>query len=132
MTVAQTAYLGKIQTNDGSGAAYVDWTEVYEIVTPDQTTPELDVTHLSSSNMTREYIAGWKDSADITFSQNYVESDYSRALGLKGTSKTWKIHFPDGSILTFSGFIKSTAMTLAVDVMRVTHTIRVSGAVVLT
>lgn len=131
---AITAYLSSISVNDGSGNTHVDWLEVRQITEPNPQPDEIDVTHLESDDFTKEYIPGWKDTSECSFTVNYIETEYARAWALKGVTKQWKITDPDGGIITFDGYVRSISRPLEVGNSQIICTIgiRVSGEVTLT
>ncbi len=105
---AQGTYFGT-----GDGASPEDFGELAEVVSiggPNQTSEEIDVTHLRSMSGYREFIQSFKDSGELPLECNYVPGSLSQAAILAefdtGTIKTRRIFYPDGATDTFSAYVK--------------------------
>ena len=105
-------------------------------VSPDS--EELDVTTLDSTGGYREYMQGFKDPGELEVSGYHDGSDAGqtalRTAYAAGTSGEVKITFPDGTVVSFSGFVKAHTIGAAeVDgAVGFGATFRISGAVSVT
>lgn len=99
---------------------------------------ELDVTTLESTGGYREYVQGFRDSGEVEISGFHDASDAGqkavRSAFASGKGGTFLVEFPDGSTVSFSGFIKSHSIGSAeVDgAIAFGAVIRISGPVVVT
>ena len=99
------------------------------------TADELDTTCLDSTGGYREFLAGFKDSGELSLTGFHDGSDTGQALcrtlfGTGATGYFW-VKFSDGSEVIFTGFLKGyTAGSADVDgVVGFGATIRVTGVV---
>lgn len=96
---------------------------------------EVDVTTLESEGGYREYIQGFKDSGEVELSGFHDAGDAGqkalRAAYAAGKSGAFEVDFPDGTKVTFSGFVKKHTMGAAeVDgAIGFGAVVRISGAV---
>lgn len=97
-----------IAVNDGASSAYVDITGVISFTPPNPEVGEYDSTHLNSTAGTMTKKPKSRAEPDrMSITMWYDESEYERLIGLRGTEKNFKITYPDSSIDTFAGFIRS-------------------------
>lgn len=99
---------------------------------------EVDVTTLESTGGYREYMQGFRDSGEVELS-GYHDADDAGQTGLRtafnsGASGAFEVSFPDGTRVSFSGFVKSHSIGSAeVDgAIGFGAVIRISGAVTVT
>ena len=96
---------------------------------------ELDVTTLDSAGGYREYLQGFKDSGRLEVSGFHDAGDAGqaalRAAYASGTTGAAKISFPDGTEVSFTGYVKSHTIGAAeVDgAVGFGAVFRISGAV---
>lgn len=102
-------------------------------VTPDS--EEIDVTTLDSPNGYREYLQGYKDPGILSV-EGYHDGDDAGQQALRtafdsGRETACSIIFPDGSMVTFSAYVKSYTIGAAkVDgAVGFSARLRLSGAV---
>ena len=99
---------------------------------------ELDVTTLESTGGYREYMQGFRDSGELELTGYHDASDAGqkaiRAAFASGAAGAFEVDFPDGTTVSFSGFVKSHSIGSAeVDgVIGFGATIRISGPVSVT
>ena len=99
---------------------------------------ELDVTTLESMGGYREYMQGFRDSGELELTGYHDASDAGqkaiRAAFASGAAGAFEVDFPDGTTVSFSGFVKSHSIGSAeVDgVIGFGATIRISGPVSVT
>lgn len=99
---------------------------------------ELDVTTLESTGGYREYLQGFRDSGELEISGYHDGGDAGqkalRTAYSSGVIGAFEVAFPDGSTVSFSGFVKShTIGSAEVDgAIGFGATIRISGPVVVT
>ena len=78
-------------------------------ISPDS--EELDVTTLDSTGGYREYLQGFKDSGELEVSGYHDSGDAGqtalRAAYASGASGTAKVAFPDGTEVSFTGYVKA-------------------------
>lgn len=122
--------------NGASPEVYsLEITEVTSIGGPNETSEELQATHLRSPGRRHEYIQSYLDTEDLPLEMNVVSGDASqlqlRSDYLAGTTRSYRLNYPDGSTDTFDAFVKGVSRNFAVgEVLRFTVTLRVSGDVV--
>lgn len=100
--------------SDGSGGtgAFIQVKECNSLSAPENVADDVEVTHLESPNRTKEFIAGFMDTGEGSFSGNYIPSDPGQLqlIDAEGTGlkSGFKIILPEtlGQI-TWSGYVKS-------------------------
>jgi hypothetical protein len=125
-------YLVPLSAIDTSPAAYIAMAEVYNITPPNQQVDDVDVTHNTSPNRTREFIPGLIDPGECSFEMNFVPGSDSdgilQALKTAGQQTQCKIEFPNTETWEFLGSVKGYEIASGTeDKMTATVTIRVSG-----
>lgn len=96
---------------------------------------ELDVTTLESAGGYREYIQGFRNSGEIEISGYHDATDAGqtalRTAFASGAVGAFRVDFPNGTYVTFNGFVKSHTLGAAeVDgAIGFGAVIRVTGAV---
>lgn len=119
-----------IENAPGSGV-FVELDEVYDVVPPNESIDQVDVTHFQSPGRTRQFIAGLTDGGTASVSMNLIPNGASdqRIEGLKlaGTVLAMRITFPNAVTVTFSASVQSYSKTLPVD-DRMTATMEVKIA----
>jgi predicted secreted protein len=123
--------------DDNSPAAYVDLAEVFNITPPNAQVDDVDVTHNTSPNRTREFIPGLIDPGECSFEMNFIpgstSDDRIRELKEAGTQKNCRITFPNAATWIFLASIKGYEISSATeDKMTATVTMRVSGDITAT
>lgn len=136
---AQNTYISKGTLS--SPPSYTEIAEVKSIGGPNESAEEIDVTHLRSSGGYREFLQSFKDGGELPLTLNFLPINPTqdgqtglRADFASGTTYPWKITYPDGSYLTFDGWVKAIgqAGTEVGSPLELNVTIRVTGPVSLT
>jgi hypothetical protein len=89
----------------GDGASSESFTAIAEILDaslPSKTKDMLDVSHATSPDKYREFIAGFKDAGEVTLSLNMTQSDYA-ALDTEyelEASNNYELTIPDDNFST--------------------------------
>ena len=105
-------------------------------ITPDS--EELDVTTLDSTGGYREYLQGFKDSGELEVEGYHDGNDAGqaalRSAYASGAAGEVKITFPDGTAVSFNGYVKAHTIGAAeVDgAVGFGATFRISGGVTVT
>ncbi|MBV8781387.1 MAG: hypothetical protein JO353_08320 [Phycisphaerae bacterium] len=88
-----------------SGGSYSALSELIKIGFPKSSVAKIKATNMQSLNLTSEYIAGFKDTAELSFEANYLKADMTTYQTQLRVQQWWKITLPDGSTFTFPGFL---------------------------
>jgi hypothetical protein len=143
MTEARIGWGGEaLLSTDNTEANLVELEEVTNVGFPQDTTDEVEVTHLKSPERYKEFIQGLIDAGEFSVTQNYVPGGTSdlllTAAKAAGTFRKCRIVVPDTSgtgaadwNFTFSVFVKKYAPDSMEPgaAIKATSTFRVSGAV---
>lgn len=142
MSKAIPGYGTVIQLGDNSSSPtqFDDIAEVLKITPPGEDVEAIDVTHLSSPNATKEFLAGLITPGEVNFEMNFVPTkdspdglsiDDLRTVERARAPRTFKIVLPDGSPATectFTGFVKSINQEVPLDSqITATVSIQVTG-----
>ena len=125
----------KFTPADGTQVVVGKLTSVGEIAPEAE---EVDITTLESTGGYREYMQGFRDSGELEITGFHDADDAGqtalRTAFASGASGSFEVKFPDGTTVTFSGFIKShTIGSAEVDgAIGFGAVIRISGAVSVT
>ena len=133
--MAKTRGLGTTLSFTPAGGAEIVIGRLSSIgeISPDS--EELDVTTLDSTGGYREYLQGFKDSGELEVSGYHDSGDAGqtalRAAYASGASGTAKVAFPDGTEVSFTGYVKAHTIGAAeVDgAIGFGATFRISGPV---
>lgn len=99
---------------------------------------EIDITTLDSTGGYREFMQGFRDSGEVELSGYHDAGDAGqkalRTAFASGKAGAFEVSFPDGTLVSFSGFVKRHVIGSAeVDgAIGFGAAVRVSGAVVVT
>jgi len=93
---------------------------ITQLTGPSETRDPIDISTMDSADQVREFIAGMKDSGEITFTCNYDGSAAGAANALKtaydlGTAEIWTIVYPDTSTEAATGFITALGKATPFD-----------------
>jgi hypothetical protein len=134
-TSTQGVYIGT--SDGGSPANYAELARVTNIGGPNETMDELDVTHLRSTGMYREFIPNFKDGGELPITMQFGAGSASQLALMAEFESTppptqeRRMFFPDGSTATFNAFVKARNSPVAVGgVLELNVTLRISGPVV--
>lgn len=103
--------------------------EIMSITPPGMSRDSIDVTHMSSPNTAREFIAGLIDSGEFTIEFNFIPATSDAVFtALQAARGNWQILLANSIAWTFAAFC--TGYTPAVpldDKMTASATFKVSG-----
>lgn len=119
-------------STDG-GSTWTTIAELTSITPPAATVDTIDVTHMSSPNATREFIAGLNDPGEASLELNFLPGSNGDALlrSVLGTQVKCKNTWPNGVTWTFDGILTTYAPTAPLDdKMTASATFKVTGSVV--
>lgn len=125
----------EFQRGDGNTSeGFTAIAEVIDIVGPGLTRSFYDVTHLGSSGGYREFISGFRDGGEYTFTLNFTRAEYEliKADYDSDDSVNYKVVLPDtdATTLEFAGFVTALPMTIPFDdKVTVNVTIKITGGV---
>lgn len=125
----------------GDGASPENFTELAEVVSiggPNETSEELDFTHLRSPGAYREFKQSFKDGGELPLTLNFIPGSASQNSigGIRAdyaanpqTVRNRKITYPDGTTCTFQSFVKGVGSTASVGAkLELNVALRISGA----
>jgi hypothetical protein len=133
---AMIGYLSKIEVEDAAGSGvWVELGEVTDITPPSDSVDVIDVTHMSSPDSTREFIAGLTDPGEVSIDMNWVPGsitdEFIRDWRSSRERRSTRITFPNDVTWLFSAFV--TGHTPAVpneDKLTSTLTAKVTSSTV--
>lgn len=134
---ASTAALGyNAKFGIKSGSTYTYVAEVTNITPPGWTRDTVEVTHLTSDDKFKEFIAGLNDAGEASITLNYLPS-VSDALVTAFTAGAgdFRVLSPSGTVgMDFKGIVTaySPGDFVADDKMSATFTVKATGKVTLT
>lgn len=108
--------------------------EVTNITPPGMSRDAVEVTHLASPSMWKQFIAGLKDAGEAQLTLNFVPSATDVLLtAFNAETGAYQITFPNGVMMRFAGFFTAYTPPELVpgDRMQATATIKATGAVTL-
>lgn len=131
---AQGTFISK-----GDGTSPEQFEEIAEVVSiggPNETSDEIETTHLRSPGGYREFLQSFKDGGECPLVLNFIPNDETQdsQTGLRsefqtGAQKNYRITFPDGTTCTFLAFVKAVGTAIAVgDKLSLNVTLRIIGA----
>lgn len=137
-TRAILGYGTTVQVGDSSSPGV--WTallEVIEVTPPNAQVDDVEATHFTSDNRTREYIAGLIEGGEASINMNRVPGSATENLlmGLQnsGTKVAVLITWPNGTTWLFLGHVKGYETASPIDDrMTATATFKVDGATTVT
>lgn len=111
--------------------------EVLSITGPGITRDTIEVTNLGSSGGYREFISGYRDGGELTFTINFIYAGYNNLKTdfESDNSVNYSVVLPDASntTLSFAGFVTSLPLNIAPDAaVTCDVTIKITGEVQLT
>lgn len=122
----------------GIGATPTYVAEVASVTPPGMTRDTVDVTHLESDAMFKEYVGALKDTGEASITVNYIPtvaaSDALLTAFNTDAAQLFTIMFPGGTVkLTFMGIVTGYEIGDLVgdDKMSATFTVKATGAVTL-
>jgi len=108
--------------------------EVANITGPGLTRDFIEVTHLGSTDGYREFITGFRDGGEYTFTVNFTHAEYLLLLAdfESDDSVNYQVVLPDTDTTTmdFAGYVTAIPMTIPFDdKVTVDVTIKITGGV---
>jgi len=99
-----------------------DVAEIHSIEGPEMSLGTIDVTHLTSPNRFREFIAGLRDGGEVSLEGSFIVGDTLGQIGLRddlinGTVQDFTITFPTvtGTVWTFKGLVTKLKTGSVID-----------------
>ncbi len=90
---------------DSTGGTVTWFANVQDVAGPDGKVSDNEKTHMQSPDGYREFVPGLIDAGEVTFTIQYQKAQETAVLALLRLSKTFWLRFPDGSGLSFPGYI---------------------------
>jgi hypothetical protein len=138
-TSATIGYGTLLKRGDGgSPEVFTAIAEVTSITPPQAAADDVEVTHLTSPNRTKEFIQGMIDAGEASIHINWIPNDATHdeltgllANQIAGTVKNWQIVLPSGVLIwQFPGYVKTFEPDeiTAGDALGANVTFKVTGA----
>src|SRR5262245_23721597 len=124
--------------SDSSPDLFVALSEVFNITPPSLTVDQVEVTHMQSPNLFREFISGLLDGGEATMDMNFIPGSTTddrifELLNLPAgvvRRRNMRLSYVNGVTWSFTGEITGYEPDVPVDDrMTATLTIKVSGAI---
>jgi Lambda phage tail tube protein, TTP len=120
-----------------SPGTFTQVTEVIEVTPPNQAADDVDATHFTSPNRTREYIQGLIEPGEASIVLNRIPGGTAEiaimALRDSGARRMWRFVWPNNTIWDFVAYVKGYETTSPIDDrMTATCTLKVSGSTTVT
>lgn len=138
MTRAMLGYNTTVFVADSSSpGVFTQLQEVTEVTPPNFQVDDVEATHFTSTNRTREYIAGFIEPGEASVSMNRVPGSATEillmALQTAGTQVMIRIVWPNNGMWEFVGHVKGYETASPIDDrMTATCTFKVDGAQTIT
>lgn len=115
-----------------SPPTFLEMAEVFNATPPNAEVDDVEVTHNTSPNRTREYIAGLIEPGEASFEMNFIPGSVSdltlQSLKISGTRVRTRYLFPNNVYWEFSATVKGYEPSVeTADKMTATVTMKVSG-----
>ena len=137
-TRAMLGYGTTVFLNDSSSpGVFTQLQEVTEVNPPNAQVDDVEATHMTSDNRTREYIAGLIEAGEASVAMNRIPGSATEILllGLQtsGQKVLCRITWPNGGIWEFLTHVKGYETSSPIDDrMTATATLKVDGASTIT
>jgi predicted secreted protein len=138
MTNAMIGYTSQVFFSDTSSpGVFTQVAEVIEITPPNAVADDVDATHFTSPNRTREYITGLIEPGEASFGMNRIPGGTTEvalmALQTSGASRLWRFIWPNGTMWEFVAYVKGYESASPIDDrMTATCTLKVAGSTTVT
>jgi len=128
------AGLGASFKREISSGVFTAISEVSNIVGPGMTRDFIDVTNLDSTGGYREFIAGFRDGGEWTFTMNFTHGGYDTLLTdfESDDSVNYEVVLADDDVTTFdfAGYVTALPTTIPSDAaVTVDVTVKITGQV---
>lgn len=133
--MAAAGMIGQTQVLEVTSGTPFVVTDLTTISFSGKSTDSIEITSESSASYSKEFIPGMIDHGTCTFTCNYKEAMHKTLHDLQDarTAATWKHTRPDGSYLTFTGFIMSDDISAPHSgKMEMTYSVKITGLPVIT
>jgi hypothetical protein len=110
-SLAKIAYGSKleVETAPGSGS-FTEIAEIKSVSKPNASVEDVDVTHMSSPGLAKEFIPGLTDFGEISFDVNWVPGSatdqFLEAWRASGLTRAARVTYPGNVKDTFPAYIK--------------------------
>ena len=137
-TNAMIGYSTKVYYADAlSPGVFTQVSEVIEVTPPNAVADDVDATHYTSPNRTREYIQGLIEPGEASFGMNRVPGGTTEtallALQTSGAPRMFRFEWPNNTIWDFPAYVKGYETTSPIDDrMTATCTLKVTGSSTIT
>lgn len=137
-SAAVLAYLSTLEVEDApNSGVWVFIAEVKSVSKPNASVDEVEVTHMTSPDRAKEFLAGLTDYGETEFDINWVPGgatdDFIEAWRAAGETRATRVSYGNtGAKHTFPAFVKGyeAGASAPGEVLTGTLTLRVAGAVV--
>lgn len=121
----------EVETATDSGV-FFQFEELTNVVPPQSTVEQIDVTHMESPGRYREFIPGYADGGEMTIEMNYIPGsdtdDFILAWQIAGEVRSTRITYPALQTDTTPATVQGYAPTMSVgEKMAATLTLKVAG-----
>jgi hypothetical protein len=125
-----------LQVENAAGTGiYTTIAEIRSVNKPSASVDEVEVTHMTSPGLAKEFIAGLTDYGEVEFDINWIPSNatdlFLEAWRSDGINRSVKITYPGPAVDTFQAFLKGyeAGASSPGDALQGKLTLRVAGAV---
>lgn len=138
MTNAMIGYQTQVFVSDAaSPGVFTQIGEVIEVTPPNAVADDVDATHFTSPNRTREYITGLIEPGEASFGMNRIPGGTTelalQALQASGATRLWRFLWPNGTMWEFLAYVKGYETSAPIDDrLTATCTLKVAGATTVT
>lgn len=94
----------------GDGGDPENFTAIANVTNIDAPAPEvgeIDATAHDSPDDYMEFLPSWIDPGEASIEINYDPAEHNTIVAMLRTVQNWQISFPDGSTVTFPGYLQS-------------------------
>lgn len=126
---ASIGYSTTFGIESATPGTYTNIAEVTSVAGPNMTRDAIDVTHMTSSDQHREFLAGMMNGGEATVEMNFIPSATDAIVtALRAGIKNYRITFPNAVKWTFSAVCTGYEITAPLaDKMTCSATFQVSG-----
>jgi hypothetical protein len=136
-SAAKIAYGTTLQVETAAGTGvYTALAEIRSVNKPNASVDDVEVTHMTSPGLAKEFIAGLTDYGTLDLDLNWIPSSatdlFIEAWRADGSTRSVKITYPGSAVDTFPAFVKGyeAGASSPGDALQGKLTLRVAGAVV--
>lgn len=133
-SVAKIAYGSKLEVETAPGSlVYTEIAEIKSVSKPNASVDDVDVTHMSSPGLAKEFIPGLTDFGEISFDVNWVPGSatdqFLEAWRASGLTRSARVTYPGNVKDTFPAYIKGyeAGASSPGDVLAGTLSLKVAG-----